>query len=432
MPKNTEKTSQSEKVNLKIVMEAAQIINSTLKIDEVLECVMDKVIQILGAERGFIMLIDEDTKELVLKTARNMDKQTIDSEDFSASFSSIESVAKGGPPIFCANTQLDPKLSKRASIALHSIRWILCFPLKVKEAIIGVIYVDNRITSSGYFDEEDRDLMEVLSNQAAIAIENARLYENLEKSYLDVIRALANAIEAKNPYTKGHSDRVTILAVKIGEAMNFSLPQLKEIEMAGILHDVGKLGIGEEVLEKPGRLTEEEFREMKMHPGIGHDIIKTITLPENVKKAVLHHQEKFDGTGYPQGLKGEEIPIYARIIAVCDSYDAMTSDRVYRKSMGKDFAISEIKRCSGTQFDPEVVEVFLNNKIYDIPWFEVNEEIVNKLKDKIPYDKLKNLINKKFPEKEIFIYELEKLKFSEEEIEIMLNYAYDSQKNLLK
>ncbi|OQA16711.1 MAG: hypothetical protein BWY64_02495 [bacterium ADurb.Bin363] len=110
----------------------------------------------------------------------------------------------------------------------------------------------------------------------------------------------------------------------------------------------------------------------------------------------------------------------------------MTSDRVYRKSMGKDFAISEIKRCSGTQFDPEVVEVFLNNKIYDIPWFEVNEEIVNKLKDKIPYDKLKNLINKKFPEKEIFIYELEKLKFSEEEIEIMLNYAYDSQKNLLK
>ncbi|MEQ8167815.1 MAG: HD domain-containing phosphohydrolase [Candidatus Eremiobacterota bacterium] len=359
------KPSSSEKEKFKILLEAGQIINSTLNIDEVLTRVMDKVIEILSAERGFIMLIDEETQKLVLKVARNVDKQTIDSEDFSASLSSIESVSKGGTPIFCPNTQLDPKLSKRASIALHSIRYILCFPLKIKEKIIGVIYVDNRI-KSGIFDEQHRDLLEVLTNQAAIAIENARLYENLEKNYLDVIRALANTIEAKNPYTKGHSDRVTILAVKIAEAMELSARERKEIEMAGILHDVGKIGIGEEVLEKPGRLTEEEFKEMKMHPGIGYDIIKTISLPESVKEAVLHHQEKFDGTGYPGGLKGKEIPLYARIIAVCDSYDAMTSDRVYRKNMGVDYAISQLKSCSGTQFDPEIVEIFLNNKIYEL------------------------------------------------------------------
>ena len=383
-----------EKENFRLLLEAGQIINSTLNIDEVLNLVMDKVIELMGAERGFIMLIDDrqDTKAdnggedagrpegdyftvplnnketLKLRTARGVDKKTIDSEDFSVSLSSIKSIARGEEPhIFSPNTLLDPKLSRRASINLHSIRYVVCFPIKFKEKITGVIYVDNRIATGGVYDENQyRDLLEGLANQAAIAIENAKLHEKIQKSYLDVIRALANAIEAKNPYTRGHSDRVTRLAVETGKAMKLSSEQLKEIEMAGILHDVGKIGVEEAVLNKPGRLTSEEFEKMMEHPRKGSEILETIDLPQTVKDAVLHHQEKYDGTGYPDCLKEDTIPLYARIIAVCDSYDAMTSDRVYRKGLGKEYAITELNKYSGTQFDPLVVNAFLEHKIYNL------------------------------------------------------------------
>jgi len=355
-----------EKDNLKILLEAGQIINSSLNIDEVLKLVMDKVIEILRAERGFIMLIDEKTSDLVLKTARNMDKQTIDSEEFSISLSTIRSVAETGKTVLSTNTSMDPQLKRRASIFLHSIRSILCIPLKFRDRIMGVVYVDNRV-NQGHFSDKHRVLLEGLANQAAIAIENARLYEQLEKNYLDVIRALANAIEAKNPYTRGHSDRVTKFAVQTAKAMKLSLNEIKEIEMAGILHDVGKIGIGEDVLNKPGHLNKEEFEIMKRHPEIGYGIIGAIkNLPKVVKDSVLYHQEKYDGTGYPQGLKGEEIPLYARIIAVCDAFDAMTSDRVYRKSLGVEVATQELKKCSGKQFDPDIIDVFIECKVYEL------------------------------------------------------------------
>jgi len=363
--KNIPKKNIDEKDNFRLLLEAGQIINSTLNIDEVLNLVMDKVIELMGAERGFIMLLEENG-DLKLRTARGVDKTTIDSEDFTVSLSSIKSVARGGEPIFCANTELDPKLRRRASINLHSIRFILCLPIKFREKITGVIYVDNRVSTGRYFEERHKELLEGLANQSAIAIENAKLYEKIQKSYLDVIRALANAIEAKNPYTRGHSDRVTRLAVETGRAMNLSAEQLKEIEMAGILHDVGKIGVEEAVLNKPGRLTNEEFEKMMEHPRKGSEILQTIDLPQSVKDAVLHHQEKFDGTGYPDCLDEAKIPLYARIIAVCDSYDAMTSDRVYRKGMGKEYAITELKKFSGTQFDPKIVDAFLENKIYDL------------------------------------------------------------------
>lgn len=419
----------NEKNDFRLLLEAGQIINSSLDIEEVLNLVMDKVIELLRAERGFIMLVDEKTGELTLKTRRGMDKKTLDSDDFSGSLSSIKSVAHSGKAIFCPNTHLDPKFSKRASINLHSIRYILCFPMKIKEKIIGVIYADNRI-KSGVFEDRHRDLLEVLANQAAIAIENAKLHDKVQKSYLDVIRALANAIEAKNPYTRGHSDRVTLFAVEIIKALmnytkiddiclenikeklnsdkkfikldsikgdklilreelaeklkswkfteeeinivfnnsslNITTKDLKEIQMAGILHDVGKIGIDESVLNKPGGLTDEEYKKMKEHPVKGCEILEAIELPKSVKDAVLYHQEKYDGTGYPHGIQGESIPLFARIIAVCDAFDAMTSDRVYRKGLGKYHAKEQLIECAGTQFDTNIVEVFLENKIHDI------------------------------------------------------------------
>ncbi|MDI7252887.1 MAG: HD-GYP domain-containing protein, partial [Actinomycetota bacterium] len=198
-----------------------------------------------------------------------------------------------------------------------------------------------------------------LASQAAIAIENARLFESLEEIYIEVITALANAIDARDAYTHGHSNRVMEYSVALAEGMGLSPEEVDVIRHASILHDVGKIGIREKILKKPGLLTEEERREMEYHPFIGTRILQSVKLLEPVMPLVYHHHERYDGTGYPDGLKGEEIPLGSRIIAVADAFESMTSDRPYRKALPLEEALAELRRGAGRQFDPRVVEVFL-------------------------------------------------------------------------
>jgi len=350
--------ASKREAHIYLLYELSQKLNSSLNLKAVLNNTMDTVLEVMKAERGYFLLIDKRTGELKIEVARNIDKVTIESKDFSISKKIIDQVAKEGKPILTSNALQDPRFRDSKSIFLYAIRSILCVPLLIKEKVIGVIYIDSRIRQ-GIFKEEDKELLMSIANQAAIAIENARLYEELENTYLQVIKTLANAIEAKSPYTKGHSERVTEYAIKIGRTLGFTTQQLKELEIAAILHDVGKIGVKEEILNKPGKLEPEEMEEIKKHPKIGYDIISPINLPEAVKLSVLHHQERYDGKGYPDGITGDDINIYARIIAVCDSYDAMTSDRIYRPHLPKEVAIEEIKKNAGTQFDPIIVKAFL-------------------------------------------------------------------------
>jgi putative nucleotidyltransferase with HDIG domain len=197
------------------------------------------------------------------------------------------------------------------------------------------------------------------AGQLAVAIENARLYVDLENTFLGTIGALAAAVDAKDPYTYGHSSEVTEHTIAIAHRMGLSADEIEKLRIGALLHDIGKIGIDGAILNKPGRLTDEEFEIIKGHPDIAANILSSLEFLTEVVPLVRHHHEHYAGGGYPLGIAGEDIPLGARIIAVADAFNAMTSDRPYRTSLAHDVAIRELMKHSGTQFDPEVVRAFL-------------------------------------------------------------------------
>jgi len=185
-----------------------------------------------------------------------------------------------------------------------------------------------------------------------------RKNEQLRQAYLDTVTAVANAIEARDPYTRGHTGRVTALARAIAHQMGWSEEQLSSLEIGALLHDVGKIGVADAILRKPGPLSEAEYADIKTHPEVGRRMLQGISYLESAIPGVLYHHERYDGQGYPEQLSGSEIPLAGRIMAVADAFDAMTSDRPYRRAMSPEAAIPELERGAGTQFDPEVVAAF--------------------------------------------------------------------------
>ena len=184
--------------------------------------------------------------------------------------------------------------------------------------------------------------------------------DELEKSYMDTIGILRQTVEAKDPYTRGHSDRVSEYSVLIGQKLNLDDKTLHTLKIGGLFHDIGKIGIPDSILLKESKLDDDEYSQIKNHPSIGAHILGDVAMFKDIIPIVLHHHEKFDGHGYPSQLKGEDIPYLARIAAVADTFDAMTSKRSYRNALPLDVVKDEIKRCSGTQFDPAIAEVFLD------------------------------------------------------------------------
>ena len=205
-----------------------------------------------------------------------------------------------------------------------------------------------------------------------IKIINDKLEEanqKLEQSYIESVQTLRYTVEAKDTYTRGHSDRVSDYSVLIGEKVGLSQDELKTLKIGGLFHDIGKIGVPDAILQKEAKLTDEEYSEIKNHPSIGAHILGAASLFKDMVPIVKHHHERYDGRGYPSGLKGEDIPYMARIAALADTFDAMTSRRSYRNALELDVVISEIERCKGTQFDPQLADVFLDiikNEYYKI------------------------------------------------------------------
>ncbi len=189
-------------------------------------------------------------------------------------------------------------------------------------------------------------------------------YRILKKAHLDSVKVLAEAIDAKDPYTRGHSDRVTRMSLKIATQFDFSEARLETLEYGALLHDIGKIGIKDEVLQKRGPLTSEEYLYIQEHPLIGVKIVEGVEFFKDKIPAIRNHHERFDGRGYPDGLSGEAIPFEARIITVSDAFDAMTSVRPHRGIMPLEDVLKELERCKGTQFDPQILEIFIREKIY--------------------------------------------------------------------
>jgi putative nucleotidyltransferase with HDIG domain len=212
---------------------------------------------------------------------------------------------------------------------------------------------------AGEFDTVDSKLLNSIASESAIYLENALLYDDVHGLMMGLLHSLVNAVDAKDTYTCGHSERVALLSRTLAERANLGENFVERVYMAGLLHDVGKIGVPEAVLQKTGRLTPEEFEQIKKHPEIGARILRDIRQIDDIIPGVLHHHERYDGRGYPAGLAGEDIPLMGRVICLADCFDAMTSSRTYRKALALEVALTEIRRCAGTQFDPELTDVFL-------------------------------------------------------------------------
>ena len=222
-----------------------------------------------------------------------------------------------------------------------------------------------RLDIQGYCEKSDKFdqlLLLIESGIKSIAQMNEikKINHELEKAYLESIETLRYTVEAKDSYTRGHSDRVSEFSVLIGKRLNLSDKDLKTLTIGGLFHDIGKIGVPDSILLKDSKLTDDEYSEIKNHPSIGAHILSTATIFKDIIPIVKHHHERYDGHGYPGQLKGEDIPYLARITAIADSFDAMTSRRTYRDSLPIETVISEFERCKGTQFDPKLTDVFLD------------------------------------------------------------------------
>ena len=264
-----------------------------------------------------------------------------------------------GMCILRANVQDDSHFADAESIMRDSITSVMCVPVESPDGILGVLYVDALGQSEG-FHAHDLELLAAVGKQAGIAIRRHQLQEEVRGGFFGTVRALVASIEAKDKYTKGHSDRVTRYALQIGVKMGFSSEELQTLELACLLHDVGKIGVMESILLKPGKLTRHESEIVKRHPETGAGIIRNIQSAENICQIVRYHHERWDGRGYPAHFAGEDIPLPARVLAIADTLDAMTSHRPYRKTPGLKNVRKALKAEQGRQFDAKVAALTLD------------------------------------------------------------------------
>jgi HD-GYP domain-containing protein (c-di-GMP phosphodiesterase class II) len=340
-------------------LELALVLNSTLNQREVRQRAIEAVTSLLGAEVGSLLLVDERTGDLYFEVALGEKELQVKQMRLRMGEGIAGWVAANDQPALINDVQNDPRYFRRAQTITDFVtRNMVCVPIRSRSGVIGVLQAVNK-KDGALFTEDDLEVCWTLANQVAVALENAHLYAELKETFLNTAEALAAAVEKKDPYTGGHIKRVVEYSAAIARHMSLSMNDVEALRLAAVLHDIGKIGIRDSVLLKEGGLNHEEISHMREHPLVGEDILDHIEQMKDVRKILRAHHEKWDGSGYPDGLKGANIPVHARIIAIADTFDAITTDRPYRKAADWRSAAEEIKRCSGGFYDPEIVNAFL-------------------------------------------------------------------------
>jgi putative nucleotidyltransferase with HDIG domain len=320
--------------------------------------IVEDVHNFLNAQETILLLLDKNTKELKVAYAIADDKNAIENIILKDGESISEFVISQNKPLMVDNLDRDyyfKKINKKESYLKGNF---ISIPIIFQEEALGVLHVCGKKNNT-VFTKKDFSFLINVGKVGAIALKNILLYEQINENYLKTIAALAQAIDARDPYTKFHSENVTKYSMAMAKEMNFNHQEQEILKRAALLHDVGKIGIRDNVLLKESKLTPEEFEIMKTHPVKGEEILKSLSFLRDVSTLMRHHHERYDGTGYPDKIKGHEIELGARIMAVADTFDAMTTDRPYRKALSLNDAIVELERFKNMQFDPDVVDCFV-------------------------------------------------------------------------
>ena len=368
---------QAENIRLRealTIYKVSEVIATSLDIDRILDVILRAAIDETDADVATLHLHDaragryDERIKLVNPThdVQGPDHVVPPTPQYSELLTSFQQ----GAPVLAHGLKAHRFFTDASSSQLVSF---ISVPLQVASRVIGLLNVLS-FTRGKKFDEGHRKMLSVLASRAATAIENAQLYEDLrvkhaaieranqslEENFQQTVAGFAQALEESDMYTRGHSERVAMYAELIARGLTLPSDEIRRIVKAGVMHDIGKIGIRYDMLNKPGKLTPEEVRMFREHPEKGRRILDPVPSMHGLIDGCWCHHEWFDGCGYPRGLAGHDIPLGGRIVAIADAYDAMTSDRAYRRALPHLVAVSEIERCAGTQFDPEIAALFLH------------------------------------------------------------------------
>ena len=346
----------------------AAALNSTLNLDEVLDLIFENLGNVIHYDTANIMLIDEqDGQTAKIAASRGYIERGLENELGNLTLSinntlTLSTMFRTGEPISIFNTYLDPNwVHNKPTDWIHSY---VASPIRVKNKIIGFLNLNSE--ASGSYNNQHAQILKAFSNQAGIAIYNATLMSDLRKSHLKLIKAYEStligwsmALELRDFETEGHSQRVLQLTIKLSCRLGITEPELTQVRYGALLHDIGKIGIPDAILNKPGPLNEDEWKIMRQHPEFAYHLLKQIPYLSSAIDIPYCHHEKWDGTGYPRQLRHEEIPLTARIFAIIDVWDGLCSKRPYHLPWPREQAIEYIQNQSGRHFDPQIVTEFM-------------------------------------------------------------------------
>lgn len=360
---------------LTVLYKVGRSLASMVRLDDLLNGIVTAAADVMQARASSLMLIDKDGKNLIFEVAFGEKGSMLKGFKIPIDDKSIAGrVVRSGEPQIVDDVRAVPFFSGQVDHTIEfETRQILGVPLGGRQGTIGVIEVLNKISGLP-FSEDDVSMLTALAGSAAVAIENARLYEEtahranqlaemvaeLQRTYSGTMHALSALLDTRDASTQGHSQRVVHFTLALARAYGITdREKLQVLQYGALLHDVGKIGVPDAILRKPGAFTPEEWAEMSKHPEIGYRMLKDIDFLRSALPVVLHHHERWDGRGYPHGLKGEAIPLEARLFAIADAFDAITSERPYKKAFTYQEAVTRILADRGTHFDPAVVDAFM-------------------------------------------------------------------------
>ncbi len=340
--------------HLSMLHRVSEVLSKARDLDELSDTTLRAILEVLPADRTAMVLRRDDPQSGQPEVAAARTRMAT-SNPFTVSRTLVSDVIEKGVSVFAHDASSDVRFSTGDSIIGQRVRAVMCVPLRTTDQILGAIYVDS-LSGAGRFNEADLELLAAIGNQAGVALHRVRLMGELERLLLDMVKAITATIDARDGYTHRHSERVASLAGQLARELGLNDDVRQRAQLSALLHDVGKIAVPDAILNKPAVLTSEEYTEMQKHPLHGARILGNIesATVKAVLPGVQYHHEKWDGTGYPEGLAGEAIPLLGRLLGVADFFDALTSSRAYRPAMTPEEAIALVAKGAGTHFDPAI------------------------------------------------------------------------------